>query len=45
MDELEAQLAAAQHTAVTAKKVIETLHNPDAQLIPAGFASSDEEVE
>jgi hypothetical protein len=45
VDELEAQLAAAQHTAVTAKKVIETLHNPDAQLIPAGFASSDEEVE
>ncbi len=44
VDELEAQLADAQHTAATAKKVIETLHNPGAQLIPAGYATSDAET-
>ena len=44
VDKLEAELADAQSTAATAKKVIDTLHDPGAQLIPAGFANSDEEA-
>jgi hypothetical protein len=44
VDKLEAELSEAQTTAATAKKVIETLHDPGAQLIPAGYASSDEEA-
>jgi len=44
VDQLEAQLADAQSTAAKAKTVIDTLHNPDAHIIPAGYASSDAET-
>jgi len=40
VDQLEAQLADAQSTAAKAKTVIDTLHNPGAQIIPAGYATS-----
>ena len=36
VDKLEAQLAEASATEAKAKKVMKVLHNPGAQLIPAG---------